>query len=154
MDPEISRIYGQTVRVRICGLCWEGDRLLMVNHRGLTSGDFWAPPGGGLAFGESAAARLEKEFLEETGLRITPGRFCFGCEFVRPPLHAVELYFEVAVAGGALQKGDDPELPLIEAVRFMTPAQIAAIPSAALHGIFKWVPTSTALQTLTGFFTI
>ncbi len=154
MDPEIGRIYGQTVRVRVCGLCWQDDRLLMVNHRGLAPEDFWAPPGGGLEFGETAEARLQQEFLEETGLQISPGQFRFGCEFVRPPLHAIELYFDVSVTGGQLLKGDDPEWPLIEAVDFMTPGQIAALPPEALHGIFRIVTSAKDLQTLTGFFRI
>lgn len=154
MTPEIARIYGQTVRVRICGLCWQDDRLLLVNHRGLTAGDFWAPPGGGLEFGESTTARLQKEFLEETGLHVAPGPFRFACEFVQPPLHAIELYFEVTSADDNVRKGDDPELPIITAAEFMTPAQIARIPPASLHGIFKLVDSVKDLQTLNGFFRI
>ena len=126
----------------------------MVNHRGLNEGDFWAPPGGGLDFGESVDQCLKKEFLEETGLRIITGRFLFGCEFLKDPLHAIELFFEVSIAGGHLRKGDDPELSIIEEVRFMSPADIAKIPRAFLHGIFNAVPTPGHLKTLSGFFSI
>ena len=178
MHPSITNVYGKKLRVRVCGLCWgtpqspevdtsespegdapespEGDEgtLLMVNHRGLQDTDFWAPPGGGLEFGESVSERLQKEFLEETGLSVMTARFLFGCEFIRDPLHAIELFFEVAVVGGALQKGNDPELPMIHEVAFMSPADIKRISSGSLHGIFSLVPTPGDLKTLSGFFRI
>jgi len=154
MDPLIKSVYGNKVRVRVSGLCWEGSRLLMVNHRGITQGDFWAPPGGGLEFGESTAQCLKKEFLQETGLNIITGQFRFACEFIQKPLHAIELFFEVSVVGGVLQKGEDPELAIIEAVQFMTPDNIAKIPASYLHGIFRLIPTPGDIKTLTGFFTV
>jgi 8-oxo-dGTP diphosphatase len=154
MDTQISDVYGNRVRVRVCGLCWRGSDLLLVNHRGLSVGDFWAPPGGGLEFGESAQERLQKEFREETGLIITPGRFLFACEFIQRPLHAIELFFEVVATDGTLQKGDDPELGIIEAVTFMTPEEISAVPEQCRHGIFGLVKSSHELTKLTGFFRI
>ncbi|MGC1240922.1 MAG: NUDIX hydrolase [Chryseosolibacter sp.] len=154
MDAKITRLYGDRVRVRVCGLCWQGANLLMVKHRHLANDGFWAPPGGGLEFGESIEQCLKKEFLEETGLLIGPGRFQFGCEFIQKPLHAVELFFEVNITGGLLQKGDDPELPMIEEVRYLSPAEIAEIPSANLHGIFGLAGSPEALKTLTGFYRI
>jgi 8-oxo-dGTP diphosphatase len=154
MDPEITALYGNKIRVRACGLCWQEDKLLMVNHRALMPGDFWAPPGGGLEFGEAVEECLKKEFAEETGLIIIPGRLLFVCEFMRKPLHAIELFFEVVPEGGALRKGDDPELPIIEEVRFMSPDDIAKIPSDHLHGIFRFVASPGDLKTLTGFFRI
>ena len=78
MEPEITKIYGNKIRVRACGLCWQNGQLLMVNHKGITQTNFWAPPGGGLEFGESIEQRLKKEFSEETGLEISKGRFLFG----------------------------------------------------------------------------
>ena len=154
MDPDIKRVYGNRVRARVSGLCWEGGKLLMVNHQGLSRGDFWAPPGGGLEFGMGVRECLEKEFLEETGLLIRAGSFLFACEFIQQPLHAIELFFEVRVAGGALEKGDDPELPIIRDVRFMSAADIAGLPASSLHGIFGRVSSPEDLKTLTGFFTI
>ena len=154
MNPEITSQYGNQVRVRVCGLCWKDGGLLMVNHRGLTHGDFWAPPGGGLEFGNTVHECLQKEFLEETGLRITIKQFLFACEFVKNPLHAIELFFEVEAIDGNLQKGDDPELAMIEEVLFMQPEEIARVPIPSLHGIFGLVPTPEDLKTLTGFFRI
>ena len=154
MDPAIKNLYGSRVRVRICGLCWQDDRLLMINHGGLTQGDFWAPAGGGLEFQESVEECLCREFLEETGLHIVPGNFRFACEFRKDPLHAIELFFDVSISGGGLQQGDDPELSIIREARFMPPSMIAALPDSDRHGIFGLVPSSEDLKTLTGFFRI
>lgn len=154
MDQKIAEVYGNRLRVRVCGLCWDSDRLLMVNHAGITAGDFWAPPGGGLEVGETVHDCLRKEFMEETGLAVAPGPFRFACEFMNPPLHAIELFFEVTRTGGILTKGDDPEVPIIKEVRFMTPGEIAALPATSLHGIFRQAPRPGDLRTLDGFFRI
>lgn len=154
MEPEINNLYGNKIRVRVCGLCWQDDRLLVINHKGLSSGDFWAPPGGGLEFGEPVHDRLRKEFLEETGLHISVGKFRFACEFIERPLHAIELFFDVTRVGGRLIKGEDPELPIIQDARFMSPAELAEIPAGSLHGIFRLAPSAFQLKTLGGFFTI
>lgn len=154
MDTGIEQLYGKRVRVRVCGLCWRDDRLLLVNHHGLTGGDFWAPPGGGIEFQESAHDRLRQEFIEETGLQIAVGEFRFACEFIHDPLHAMELFFDVSVEGGKLMKGDDPELSIIRDVRFLSAEEIAALPDANLHGIFRALRSAEDLRTLTGFFTI
>jgi 8-oxo-dGTP diphosphatase len=154
MNPEITKIYGNKIRIRTCGLCWQNGDLLMVNHRGVTGGDFWAPPGGGLEFGESVEACLKKEFSEETGLHIATDQFLFACEYIKKPLHAIELFFNVTIAGGVLKKGKDPEMDIIEDVRFISPLQIRKIPAKDLHGIFSLVQTPEDLKTLKGFFSI
>ena len=154
ISPSIAEFYGNKLRVRVCGLCWRGDALLMVNHRGLTSGNFWAPPGGGVEVHESAATRLEKEFQEETGLEIAVGEFRFACELLQHPYHAIELFFEVSETGGGLTKGEDPELAIIDDVAFIPESQIAGMPPGELHGIFRHIQSAGDLRTLTGFFTI
>ncbi len=154
MDTSIAELYGNRVRVRVCGLCWEDGRLLLVNHRGLTPDDFWAPPGGGLEFGERAEERLQKEFMEETGLKIVVSRFLFVCEFVRHPLHAVELFFDVRAETTEATRGADPELDIISDVKFMTVEEIAAIADSRRHSIFGLTRSPDDLRTLTGFFRI
>lgn len=154
MSQGLSEVYGKRLRVRVCGICWRDDKLLMANHRGLLPGQFWAPPGGGVEFNESAETCLQREFREETGLEVTLERFLFACEFIRDPLHAIELFFEVSIAGGKLRKGDDPELPTIEEVKFMLPSEISALPSTERHGIFNLIRSPEDLKILTGFFAI
>lgn len=151
MDARIESLYGNRIRIRVCGLCWQDGRLLMVSHRGVAEGAFWAPPGGGLEFGESIHQRLQQEFLEETGLRVSVGTLQFACEFVRKPLHALELFFDVSITGGALRKGQDPELAIIDEVRFLSASEVAAIPVAQLHGVFSRISSLDELKTVRGF---
>jgi 8-oxo-dGTP diphosphatase len=154
MDRAITEIYGNKIRLRVCGLCWKDGKLLMVNHRGLTERDFWAPPGGGLEFGEPARESLRREFLEETGLEVIAGTFRFGCEYIKNPLHSVELFFDVRIAGGTLKTGSDPEVQIIREVRFMEPAEIRAVNAPELHGIFQIATTAGEFDELTGFYRV
>lgn len=158
MSPEIPKIYQNRMRMRACGVCWRGGKLLMVNHRGLTAGNFWAPPGGGIEFGEPVNATLVREFWEETHLRIAVKDLLFVCEFIQPPLHAIELFFSVDDPGGEPLLGRDPESDghdqLITEVRFMTLDEILAFPEGERHGIFKHVRTTTEVKNLSGFYRI
>ena len=158
MDPQISKIFGNRLRVRICGICWEKDNLLMVNHKGLTKGDFWAPPGGGVEYGQDLKAALKKEFQEETGLGIRVGNFLFATELIQIPLHALELFFEVFIEKGELKCGFDPELPdnqqIIKEVKFVDPESWGQISPEEKHGVFKFCNELGDLKRLSGFFEI
>jgi 8-oxo-dGTP diphosphatase len=154
MDPRVTEIYGNKVRLRVCGICEEKGRLLMVNHSLLGERDFWAPPGGGVEFGESLQESLKREFLEETGLEVEVGRFLFGSEYVNPPLHSVELFFKVGNIGGNLSNGNDPELSMIKEVRFFTPEDIRQLDRRILHGIFSIASYPDGFADLRGFYRI
>ena len=70
--------------------------MLLVNHHSLNKGnDFWAPPGGGMDFGQSAEENLQREFLEDTGLKVDVEKFLCIHEYLKAPLHAIELIFKV-----------------------------------------------------------
>ncbi len=153
MSSKIAEIYGNKVRIRVCGLCWQNDSLLMVKHR-MGDHDLWSPPGGGVEFGESLTAALQREFAEETGLEIVPGNFLFGCEFIQQPLHAIELFFDVKTVSGTLKTGQDPELQVIEQAAFLSPAEIQEIPMESRHGILKTCDNANMLRQLTGFYRI
>jgi 8-oxo-dGTP diphosphatase len=140
--PQPAAHYAHRVRVRVCGILLEGKKILLVRHQGLpNSTNFWSPPGGGLAFGEKVKDCLVREFKEETGLEVQPGRFLFMHEFIQDPLHALELFFEVKLTGGHLVTGTDPELApdrqLIREVSFKTLAEISQEPVREVHRIFE-----------------
>jgi 8-oxo-dGTP diphosphatase len=136
---EIARLYGGIVRVRACGICILNERVLLVNHKMYEDGSpFWSPPGGGIEFGEPATEAVRREFLEETGLEVQAGKLLFINEHIQPPLHAVELFFEVKAQSEILSKGSDPELTrqIIEEVRFFSMQEISGLPSGHVHAVF------------------
>jgi 8-oxo-dGTP diphosphatase len=158
VNDQIGQNFGGKLRIRVCGLCWIDGKLLMVNHSGLTAGSFWAPPGGGVEFGVGIHRTLQNEFEEETGIRIEPGRHLFTCEFLRGPLHAIELFFEGSYLAGKVRKGKDPELSdatqIITEVRLMDFDEILALKPDERHGIFSKIASLEALENLSGFHTI
>jgi 8-oxo-dGTP diphosphatase len=134
--------YTGKLRVRASGICLQEKKILLVRHQQLAGQyNLWSPPGGGVAYGETVKECLVREFKEETGLTIKPGRFLFVSEFLQEPLHALELFFEVHLVGGELMKGVDPELPadaqLIQQVAFKSLAELRQEPPRELHHIFQ-----------------
>lgn len=155
MGPLVHHFYGNQLRLRVCGICLVEDKILLVNHSGLTDTNFWAPPGGGLQFGESAESCLKREFLEETGLEIEIRDFLFACEFIHSPLHAVELFFLTSLKSGELKKGYDPEMlehQIIQEVKFFSWAEIERLPPEELHGIFSKATKPSKIVGLRGYF--
>ena len=158
MDKSVQKIYGNRTRIRVAGLCWDSHNILLVNHWGLYHHDFWAPPGGGVEFGDTAEQNLMREFKEETGLEIQVGEFCFACEFIAPPLHAIELYFDVIVGGGGLQIGNDPEMgkkeQIITEVKYMSESELDAIPRGHKHGLLNLGKRVEKIRELRGYLKI
>lgn len=155
MTTPVQEIFGNKLRLRVCGICIRNEQILLVNHTGLGTPNFWAPPGGGVQTGESAHEALVREFKEETGLVIEVRDFLFASEFIQLPLHAVELFFQVSITGGNLTTGQDPELgnrQIIKNVRFFDNEQIRSIPLAHLHGIFKEAADIAQIARLRGYF--
>lgn len=154
MQNEVLSFYGNRLRMRICGLLYCDERLLMVNHQLHDRPSWWAPPGGGLEFGEPLRETLVREFAEETHVKISVGDFAFGCEYLHEPLHAVELFFWVHQIGGSPATGQDPELPIIKDVRYMNPSEIQSLLPDHAHGILKIARTRSDIEQLKGFYRI
>ncbi|NJL14869.1 MAG: NUDIX hydrolase [Microscillaceae bacterium] len=141
-EAEIIAQFGHRLRIRVSGICLQEGKILLVKHRYLGQNGFlWAPPGGGMQYGQSATENLQREFEEETGLQIRVGNFLFVNEFLVPPLHAVELFFEVYLTGGVLKKGIDPEMPadrqIIEEVAYRSEAELRRENPLNLHQVFR-----------------
>ncbi|WP_080057133.1 NUDIX domain-containing protein [Spirosoma aerolatum] len=153
---EVQKLYGHRIRVRVCGLCREGNQLLMVRHRGLgPTNTFWSPPGGGIQFSERAPDALVREFREETGLAVDIGGMLFVSEFVQPPLHALELFFAVKIKSGDLKLGYDPEMSqdnqLIEEVKWMHFDDIKRYPVQEVHHVFQHCQSLDEMFQLRGY---
>jgi 8-oxo-dGTP diphosphatase len=156
MQNSINDLYGNRLRVRACGICIQNEKLLLVNHISLTAGDFWAPPGGGISFAEKAETCISREFKEETGLSVKVGQFLFACEFIKPPLHAIELFFEVFAETTAPVTGIDPEMSeqnqIIQEVRFVSEAEIKTMDPDTLHGLLRLASKPSEILHLRGYF--
>ena len=166
---EFLAIFGGKLRTRVCGVCTEGNKILLVKHISMKKTEnalenssendeisfFYAPPGGGMEFGENAVDCLKREFLEETGLEITVGKMLFVNEYLALPLHAIEIYFDVKITGGKLATGYDPELSkdnqLIQEVLFLDYDELQKMPKTALHAMFHQQKTLKELQNITGY---
>lgn len=155
MTNVVHQSFGNQLRVRICGICITETGILLINHSNVGIGSFWAPPGGGMQFGESAEACLKREFLEETGLIVEICDFLFACEFIQEPLHALELFFSVTATGGTLIKGIDPEMgenQIIQEVKFFDLIELKRVKSVELHSIFQKVTDPFKIVDLRGYF--
>ncbi|GAB2534153.1 NUDIX domain-containing protein [Spirosoma aerophilum] len=153
---EVLKLYGNRLRLRVCGLYREGDQLLMVRHRGIgPTNVFWCPPGGGAQFGETAPDALIREFVEETGLEVEIGDMLFVNEFMQAPLHALELFFQVRATGGQLKQGIDPEMStegqIIQEVRLMSFDEIKSYPPDEVHALFRYCDSIDDVFSLKGY---
>jgi len=141
IQQQIHQQFGNKLRLRVSGICFNEDSILLVKHVGIGENKFlWAPPGGGLSFEETIEESLKREFLEETGLLIQPKELLFVNEYFEHPLHAVELFFLVERVSGELIKGTDPEMDLdnqiIREVRFVPFSEINNSGNE-FHSLFK-----------------
>ena len=156
-QKEIHRIFGNKLRIRVCGICFKENNILLIRHHNIgNKGYLWAPPGGGMEFGENAEDCLKREMLEETGLEITVKRMMFVNEYISSPLHAVELFFETEVTGGQLQTGKDPEMPaerqLISHASFIDLNTIRTMDRQTLHNLFNYADSKEEILRLNGYF--
>jgi 8-oxo-dGTP diphosphatase len=156
MQKSIENLYGNKIRIRACGICIVNEQLLLVNHTGLTDGDFWAPPGGGIGADETAHEALVREFKEETNLTISVKDFLFVAEFYKAPLHAIELFFALDIVEGTLKTGIDPEMKsneqIISDAQLFSWEQIRKMNPKHLHGIFNYATEPSKIIDLRGYF--
>jgi 8-oxo-dGTP diphosphatase len=155
-NSDIVSTYGNRLRVRVCGIYILEHKLLLVKHKSLgNSGEFWAPPGGGMEYGETSSQTLTREFKEETGLTLTQFHFAFTHEYIDPPLQALELYYVIEEAKGELIKGLDPEMhvnkQIIQEVCFMSMQEIKAIPFHSKHQVLQNLNSIEELSSQRGY---
>ncbi|VAW28849.1 hypothetical protein MNBD_BACTEROID06-1526 [hydrothermal vent metagenome] len=105
---ERGLFYENKIRTRVCGLIIKNDKILLVKHL-LKGNPFYASPGGGVEFGESIDTALKREIKEETDIEAVDASFRFITEYIKPPLHAIELFYLISQWNGEAKTGSDPE---------------------------------------------
>lgn len=138
---EINTIYGNKIRVRACGILIKDNAVLLIKHQGIGNGNYlWAPPGGGVNFGETIEDSIKREFLEECNINVQVGNFLYISEFIQQPLHAIELFYKIECSDvSTLKTGFDPELKhnILSEVSFFNKEDLIKQPSNVLHSITK-----------------
>lgn len=89
------------IKIRVAGVYVRGDEILLVNHV-KDAKSYWLLPGGGLEFGETMAAGLERELREEAGLETSTGKLLLIAESLPPDghRHVLNLTFLGQVVSG------------------------------------------------------
>lgn len=139
---EIEQVFGNKLRLRVSGICIKEDQILLIKHSYLGKKDYlWAPPGGGVQFGEDIKTSLKREFVEETALIVEIQDFLFVNEFLDFPLHAVELFFTVQIISGQPKLGKDPEMntnsQILEEIAFKSLEELKEENPLHLHSCLR-----------------
>ena len=132
-----NQFYEGKIRTRVCGLIIKDDKLLTVKHN-LKGKPFYAPPGGNIEFGESMQDALIREVYEETFVKVKSCKFQFITQYIAPPLHAIEVFFQIIEWDGIAQAGRDPEseLNIIEEVNWFSISELKQLKKEELHHAF------------------
>src|SRR6478735_5720833 len=67
--------------VRVYGVLIDSRKRLLVSDEYIRGGYFTKLPGGGLEIGEGTRDCLAREFMEETGLKVTVGEHIYTTDF-------------------------------------------------------------------------
>jgi 8-oxo-dGTP diphosphatase len=157
MDSIQTNIFGGKVRVRVCAVIIENNKILLLKHDGIGEGGFlWSPPGGGVEFGENITETLNREVLEETGVEIETGNFLFFNEYIDHQYHAIELFFKVKIIHGEVKLGFDPELSekdqIIKDLKWFDIRELNQIKEINLHNAFRNLNAVNEILEIEGFF--
>lgn len=75
--------YPDLPRLAVGGVVIRGQRVLLVRRGKAPSRGQWAIPGGRVELGETLQEAVEREVLEETGVRVQAGEICHVFDVVR-----------------------------------------------------------------------
>lgn len=142
--------YSGKVRIRSCGILIEEKKILLIKlHSPVTNEMVWMPPGGEVEFGESLAEAAQREFFEETGLKVSVEDLLHVNELIENNIHAIELYYSVKRKGGDLKIGSDPEISsedqIIKEIGFFSKnelTKINVVPAYILESLWETLELS------------
>lgn len=152
----IKTEFGGKLRVRVGGILIQNNKVLLLKHQGVGSHDYlWAPPGGGMHFGQDAAENLKREFYEETNLKVEVGKLLFNNEFLDKKIHAIELFFQVQLITGKLRLGKDPEMgnnQILTEIAYFGEQDLKKVEKSRLHNMFHGINKPQEVLNLAGYY--
>jgi 8-oxo-dGTP diphosphatase len=132
----IEKIYGNKIRVRVCGVLLRDNKVLLINHSSLNPENiFWHFPG--LEPDEDVISALKREFSEETNLHINTHEFLHLNQFIKGKLHAIELFFRVSSSTLDPDLGNDPELNILTDLKWFTLEELEKLPLSHRSNFIK-----------------
>lgn len=107
-DPE----FAERPILGVGGLLFKGERVLLIKRGAPPAKGRWSIPGGKVRHGETVERAVEREMLEETGLRVRARELVTVYE--RLPRHGEDGHYVVLdylceAAAGEVRAGDDAE---------------------------------------------
>jgi len=140
---------GKEFLVRACGILLHGDAVLVQEAAG-RDGPAVALPGGHLEFGETLAACLSREFLEESELNVEPEKLVYVHEnfytLRKIATHEIGFYFLVDLNSEFPTPEEGGYIPSFEAHIRMRLLPLAAVRSSSLmpHFLRDQLPRDVA----------
>lgn len=125
-------------RISVRGIVLHGGKLLCVrlkpykgSLREAAEADYWCLPGGGLDEGEALLAGVEREMIEETGVKPTVGNLLYVQQFVHGEKDYLEFFFHITNSEAYLNidlTKTTHGMAEIEEIAFIDPATVRVLP--------------------------
>jgi len=120
----------KTHHVSVRGVVIEKGRILVVKHAHSNRPPFWCFPGGRVEDDDETLARaLQREMIEETGLKVEVGKVVYTQEFVQEKL--LEFFFLCKIKSGKAKLGKDPDnpgIPILVDISWASPEELLSMP--------------------------
>ena len=91
-------------RIAAGGLIFREDAVLLVRYPDKDSGSYLAAPGGGLWTDENIVQAVERETLEETGLKVAPVAVVMIEDLISTQFKMIKIWMSCAIVGGSIRR--------------------------------------------------